>query len=166
MHCNGSSCPPCWFTCSNACQFLVKSSNRSQVNKEEHVRCQVRANETYSEAKRQFSSRNMDVVMNAQSPHKSWSTLKSAVFSLSLSLPLTDCWWRWWTGVRIGWLGWSALGSFWCQADQRVYCSAPHLPSVSETYHHCLQNKWGLVSLIRHGPLWGHRPIEYVSSFS
>ena len=28
-------------------------------------RCRVRANETYSEAKRQFSGRNADVLMNA-----------------------------------------------------------------------------------------------------
>ena len=48
----------------------------------------MRANETYSEAKRQFSARNRDVLMNAQSSHKWWSTLKSAVFGLSLSLPL------------------------------------------------------------------------------
>ena len=53
----------------------------------EFVRCQVRANETYSEAKRQFSDRNRDVLMNVQSPHKWWSTLKSAVFGLSSSLP-------------------------------------------------------------------------------
>ena len=46
----------------------------------------MRENETYSEAKRQFSARNMDVLMNAQPPHKWWSTLKSAVFSLSSSL--------------------------------------------------------------------------------
>ena len=38
------------------------------------------ANGTYSEAKRQFSVRNRDVLMNAQSPHKWWSTLKSAIF--------------------------------------------------------------------------------------
>ena len=31
------------------------------------VRCQVRANETYLEAKRQFSDRNSDVLMNVQS---------------------------------------------------------------------------------------------------
>ena len=37
----------------------------------------MRANETYSEAKRQFSDRNRDVLMNVQSPHKWWSTLKS-----------------------------------------------------------------------------------------
>ena len=49
--------------------------------------CEVRANETYSEAKRQFSARNRDVLMNAQSPHKWWSTLKSAVFGLTSSLP-------------------------------------------------------------------------------
>ena len=49
--------------------------------------CQVRDNETYSEIKRQFSNRNRDVLMNAQSPHKGWSTLKSAVFGSSSSLP-------------------------------------------------------------------------------
>ena len=50
------------------------------------TRYQVRANETYSEAKRQFSDRNTDVLMNVQSPHKWWSTLKSAVFGSSSSL--------------------------------------------------------------------------------
>ena len=47
----------------------------------------MRANETYSEAKRQFSDRNRDVLMNVQSPNKWWSTLKSTVFGSS-SLPL------------------------------------------------------------------------------
>ena len=47
----------------------------------------MRANETYSEAKRQFSVRNRDVLTNVQSLHKWWSTLKSAVFGLSSSLP-------------------------------------------------------------------------------
>ena len=59
----------------------------SRVNWEEFVRCQVRANETYLEAKRQFSDRNNDVFMKVQSPHKWWSTLKSAVFGSSSSLP-------------------------------------------------------------------------------
>ena len=48
----------------------------------------MRANETYSEAKRQFRDRNMDILMDVQSPHKWWSTLKSAVFGSSSSLPL------------------------------------------------------------------------------
>ena len=61
--------------------------DRSLVNWEEFVLCQVRANETYSEAKRQFSNRNRAVHMNFQSPHKWWSTLKSAVFGSSSSLP-------------------------------------------------------------------------------
>ena len=61
--------------------------DRSRVNWEEFVHCQVRANETYSEAKRQFSARNRDVLIYAQSPHKWWSTLKSALFGLSSSLP-------------------------------------------------------------------------------
>ena len=47
----------------------------------------MKASETYSEAKRLFSAKNRDVLMNAQSPHKWWSTLKSAVFGLSSSLP-------------------------------------------------------------------------------
>ena len=46
----------------------------------------MRANET-SEAKRQFSDRNRDVLMNVQPPHKWWSTLNSAVFGSDSSLP-------------------------------------------------------------------------------
>ena len=61
--------------------------DRSRVNWEEFVGYQVRANETYSEAKRQFSDRNRDVLMNVQSPHKWWSTLKSVVFGSSSALP-------------------------------------------------------------------------------
>ena len=48
--------------------------DRSRVNWEEFVCCQVRANETYSEANHQFSDRNRAVLMNVQSPHKWWST--------------------------------------------------------------------------------------------
>ena len=44
--------------------------DHSQVNWEEFVCCQVRANKTYSGAKCQFSIRNMDVLTIAQSPHK------------------------------------------------------------------------------------------------
>ena len=61
--------------------------DRSRVNWEEFLHCQVRANETYSEAKRRFSDRNRDVLMNVESHHKWCSTLKSAVFSSSSSLP-------------------------------------------------------------------------------
>ena len=46
----------------------------------------MRANETNSEAKRQFSVINKDVLVNAQSLHKWWSILKSAVFGSSSSL--------------------------------------------------------------------------------
>ena len=59
----------------------------SRVNWEEFVHCQMRANETYSNGNRQFSVRNRDVLMNAQSPYKWWSTLKSTVFSWNSSLP-------------------------------------------------------------------------------
>ena len=59
------------------------------ANGEEFVLCQMRANETYSEAKCQFSVRNRDILINVcKSPHKWWSTLKSVVFGLSTSLPL------------------------------------------------------------------------------
>ena len=58
------------------------------MNWEEFVRYQVRANETYSEAKHKFSVRNRNVLMNVQSPHKWWSTPKSVVFGSSSSLPL------------------------------------------------------------------------------
>ena len=35
----------------------------------------------------QFSDRNRDVLINVQSPHKWWSTLKSAVFRSRSALP-------------------------------------------------------------------------------
>ena len=59
---------------------LQWTRDRSRVKWDEFVHCKVRANETYWEAKRQFSNRNRDVLMNVQSPHKWWSTLKYAVF--------------------------------------------------------------------------------------
>ena len=59
----------------------------SRVNWEKFVNYQVRANGTYSEAKHQLSDRNRDVLMNVQSHHKWWSTLKFAVFRSSSSLP-------------------------------------------------------------------------------
>ena len=65
---------------------LRGTRDRSRVNWDEFVRYQVRANETYSEAKRQFSDGNRVVLMNVQSPHKCWSTLNSAVFGSSSSL--------------------------------------------------------------------------------
>ena len=73
--------------CLNQEAHLRWTRDRSRANWEEFVHYQVRANETYSEAKRQFSYRNRDVPMNVQSPHKWWFTLKSAVFCSSLALP-------------------------------------------------------------------------------
>ena len=66
--------------------------DRFRVNYEEFVSCQVVANETNSGVKRQFSVRNRDVPMNAQSLHKWWSTRKSTVFGSSLSLLPLVCW--------------------------------------------------------------------------
>ena len=42
--------------------------DRSRVNWEEFVCCQVRANETYSEAKRQSSHKNKDILMLSLMP--------------------------------------------------------------------------------------------------
>ena len=47
---------------------LQWTRDRSRVNWEEFVRCQVKVNETYTEAKPQFNVRNRDALMNAQSP--------------------------------------------------------------------------------------------------
>ena len=60
--------------------------DRSRVNWEEFVHCQVRANETNTEAKHQFSDRNRAVLMNVQSPHKWWS-----IFSLRCSALVRHC---------------------------------------------------------------------------
>ena len=83
-----------WFDDQCRCAFNLKQEAHlrwtcdcSCVNWEEFVRCQVRANETYLEAKHQFSVRNIDVLMSVQSPPKWWSTLKSAVFNSGSSLP-------------------------------------------------------------------------------
>ena len=78
-----------WFDdqCKHDFGLKQEAGDRSRVNSEEFVHCQVRANDTYSEAKRQFNDRNRDVLMNVHSPHKWWSTLKSAVFRSSSSLP-------------------------------------------------------------------------------
>ena len=64
--------------------------DRSRVNRDEFVRYLRKVNAVYAEAMRQFSVRSRDVLMNAQCPHKWWSTLKSAVFGSSSdsSLPL------------------------------------------------------------------------------
>ena len=84
-----------WFDdqCRHAFGFKQEAHLRwthdhSRVNWEEFIHYQVRANETYSVAKCQFSDRNRNVLLNVQSPHKWWSILKSAVFGSSLSLPL------------------------------------------------------------------------------
>ena len=44
--------------------YLWRTRDHSRVNWEEFVRCQVRANETYSEANYNFSDRNRNVLMN------------------------------------------------------------------------------------------------------
>ena len=50
-----------------------------------------------------FSNRNREVLMNAQSPQKWWSTLKSAVFGLSLEFVTATAYrWEWWTFMLVG----------------------------------------------------------------
>ena len=79
-----------WFDDQCRHSFCLKEETHLRWTRdrwEEFVRCQVRANETYPEAKRQFSDSNRPVLMNVQSPHKWWPTHKSAVFGTSSSLP-------------------------------------------------------------------------------
>ena len=57
--------------------------DRSRVKWDEFVQNQRRTNAIYAEGMRQFSVRSRDVLMNAQCPHKWWSTLKSDVFGSS-----------------------------------------------------------------------------------
>ena len=52
--------------------YLRWTRDRSRVNREEFVRCQVKANETYSETMHVFSVRIGDLLLNAQYPHKWW----------------------------------------------------------------------------------------------
>ena len=47
----------------------------------------MRANETYSEAERQFSESNRAVLVIVESPNKWWFSLKSAVYGTSSSFP-------------------------------------------------------------------------------
>ena len=51
----------------------------------------MKVNGTYLEVKHQFSVGNRDVLIKAQSPHKWWFNLKSAVFGLSSSLTRLVC---------------------------------------------------------------------------
>jgi len=60
---------------------------RSVPNWERLKTCQRLANEVYETAERQFRDDCKDVLSNAQSSHKWWSTLKSAVFGTNSSLP-------------------------------------------------------------------------------
>ena len=116
----------------------------------------MRANETYSEAKCQFSDRNRAVLMNVQSPHKWWSTLKSGVFGTSSSLPPL---------VGEG-------GGLVCKSVGKADLPQEHFnsklskeavdlpltchPSPCLTMHLCLQVERGQASLVRLGPLWWH----------
>ena len=79
-----------WFNDDCRLTFDIKQGARlrwtrdhSRVNSDEFVHYQRRANALYAEAMRQFNVRSRDVLMNAQYPHKWWSTLKSAVFGSS-----------------------------------------------------------------------------------
>ena len=67
----------------------------SRVNWEEFVRYRVRANKIYSEAKRQFSDRNKDVIMNVQ-PLMSSGPLLSLRYSARVHHCLRSL-------VRVGW---------------------------------------------------------------
>ena len=75
-----------WFDDDCRLAFYIKQGanflftrDRFRVNWDEFGHYQRRANDVSAEAMRQFNVRSRDVLMNAQCPHKWWSTLKSAV---------------------------------------------------------------------------------------
>ena len=79
-----------WFNDDSMRAFHLKQEahlrftlDRSRVDWDEFIHYQRRANAVYAETMRQFSVRSRDVLMNAQCPHKWWSTLTSAVFGSS-----------------------------------------------------------------------------------
>ena len=91
--------------------------DRSRDNWDEFVHYQRKANAVYAEAMRQFSVRSWDVLMNAQCPHKWWSTLKSAVFGSSSDSSLPPL---------IG-----AGGGLVCESAGRQICCRPILMESS-----------------------------------
>ena len=104
------------------------TSDRFLVIWEDLVRCLVRANET-SEAKRQFSIRNRDVLMNILSPHIWWFTHKSGVLGSKSSASRLLVWVVTWCSNRLERM--ICCRSFWPQAVQLVCWSSADLPTVS-----------------------------------
>ena len=83
-----------WFTDECRAAFDAKQGayrrwtrDRSRARWEEFMECQRVANGVYAEAEQQFNIRARDTLLNAQSSHKWWSTLKTAVFGSHSSLP-------------------------------------------------------------------------------
>ena len=122
-------------------------------------------NETCSVVKHQFSARNRDVLINAKSPHKLWSTLKSAVFGLSSSLP-----------PLVG-----GGGGLVCQSVGEADLLSDHFDGKQSresvdlllTRHLSLRltsfafrSSEVRLLFLDLDPYWGSDPIEYVSSFS
>ena len=99
----------------------------------------------------------------AQSPHKWWSTLKSAVFGLSSSQPPLVGGGGELVRESVGKA--DLLSDHFDGKQSKESWPATHLPPVSLSYLLCLQVEWGQASLVRLGPLWGLWPIGYVSSF-
>ena len=103
----------------------------------------------------QFSVRSWDVLMNAQCPHKWWSTLKLAVFGSSSDLslpPLIGA-----GGVLVSESVEKAdLLSRRQKAVKGSSRSAIHLPSVSQSHYLCLQVTGGEVAPAGSGFLWWH----------
>ena len=107
-----------------------------ELNWDEFVHYQRRANAVYAEAMRQLSVRTRDVLMNAQRPHMWWSTLKSGVFGSSSDSSLPPL---------IG-----AGGGLVCESAGKTEMLSAHfdgkqsrdpvdLPSVPQSHYLCLQ---------------------------
>ena len=107
---------------------LRRTRDRSRVNWDEFVHYQRRVKAVCEEAMHQFSVRSRDVLMNAQCPHKWWSTLKSAVFGSSLDSSLPPL-----IGAGGGLVGESVLKADMPSAhfDGKQYRDPVELPSTS-----------------------------------
>ena len=104
----------------------------------------------------QFSVRSRDVLMNAQCPHKWWSTLKSAVFGSSSESSLSHL-----IGAGGGLVSESVgkadmLSALFDGKQSRNSVDLPsmHLPSVPQSNYLCLQITGGEAAPAGSGFLW------------
>ena len=161
MICERNKAKP-WFNDDCRLAFDIKQGvhlrwtrDQSQVNLDEFVHYQWMANAVYAEAMRQFSVRRRDVLMNAQCPHKWWSTLKSAVFGSGSDSSLPPLIGAGGGPVRESVGNADMLSAhFDGKQSQGSSRSAIYLPSVPQSHYLCLQVTGGEAAAAGYGFLW------------